>query len=263
MALRREESRSPIKYRSLRVSGQSVDEARSALVEKMFDGPAIFAIVFLIVAVLEWMDYLFNTPPKPWLWTVVSLVTISFATWRYIRMRPLAKALRQAQEGERAVGQYLERLRERGYTVFHDLIGSGFNVDHVLIGPAGVFTIETKTWSKPARGKATITFDGEELKCGSNKPDRDPVIQALAQSSWMRELLKESTGKTFHVWPVVLFPGWFIEESSKTKRRLWVLEPKALPAFLDNEPQPIAAEDVKLASFHLGRFIRSSEAAIR
>jgi len=68
-----------------------------------------------------------------------------------------------------------------------------------LIGPAGVFTIETKTWSKPVRGTATITFDGEELKCGSNKPDRDPVIQALAQSSWMRELLKESTGKTFHV----------------------------------------------------------------
>ncbi len=28
-------------------------------------------------------------------------------------------------------------------------IGGNFNLDHVLIGPAGVFTVETKTHSKP------------------------------------------------------------------------------------------------------------------
>jgi hypothetical protein len=76
----------------------------------------------------------------------------------------------------------------------------------------------------------------------------------------MRELLRESTGKAFHVWPVVLFPGWFIEDLGATSRRLWVLEPKALPAFLDREPHRMSAEDVKLASFHLSRFIRSQEA---
>ena len=252
--------RSPLKAKSLRVPGQSVDEARLALVERMFELPAIASIVFLIVALLEWMDRFLNIPPKPEIWTVAALGSLGFTVWRFVRMRPLVKALRQAHEGERAVGQFLERLRERGYTVFHDLIGSGFNVDHVLIGPAGVFTIETKTWSKPVRGNPTITFDGQELRCGANTPDRDPVIQALAQSSWMRELLRESTGKTFHVWPVVLFPGWFIEDAGATSRRLWVLEPKALPGFLDREPHRASAEDVKLASFHLSRFIRSHEA---
>jgi len=77
----------------------------------------------------------------------------------------------------------------------------------------------------------------------------------------LRELLRESTGKTFHVWPIVLFPGWLIEDSGDTKRRLWVLEPKALPGFLGKEPQRMSPEDVKLASFHLSRFIRSHEAA--
>jgi len=38
-----------------------------------------------------------------------------------------------------------------------------------------------------------------------------------------------------------------------------VLEPKALPAFLDHEPVILTAEDVKLASFHLSRFIRVKE----
>ena len=44
----------------------------------------------------------------------------------------------------------LEDLRAQGYAVFHDIPGDGFNVDHALIGPAGIFAIETKTRAKPA-----------------------------------------------------------------------------------------------------------------
>ncbi len=106
-------------------------------------------------------------------------------------------------------------------------------------------------------------FDGDSLKCGPNKPDRDPLIQAKAQASWLRELLKESTGKSFHVWPVILFPGWFVEQVGTNKRPVWVLEPKALPAFLQNEPRRMVDADAKLASYHLSRFIRTGEAANR
>jgi hypothetical protein len=42
--------------------------------------------------------------------------------------------LMQGREGEKAVGQYLERLRARGYQVLHDIPGENFNIDHVLIG---------------------------------------------------------------------------------------------------------------------------------
>jgi hypothetical protein len=54
-----------------------------------------------------------------------------------------------------------------------------------------------------------------------------------------------------------------IEQTTQSKRRLWVLNPRALPAFLDNEPKRLADDDVKLASFHLSRFIRSGEAVRR
>lgn len=40
-------------------------------------------------------------------------------------------------------------------------------------------------------------------------------------------------------------------------KEVWVLEPKALRAFLSKEPVRLSSEDVKLASFHLSRFIRS------
>jgi hypothetical protein len=174
-------------------------------------------------------------------------------------VRGQVHALKQGIEGEKAVGQYLERLRENGYHVFHDLIGTGFNIDHVLIGPAGVFTIETKTWSKPARGQAKIRFDGEHLTTAGREPERNPVVQARAQSSWLKGLLTESTGRKFDVFPVVVFPGWYIEQTNDALRNMWVLEPKALSKFLANAPQRLEPEEVKLVSFHLSRFIRANE----
>jgi hypothetical protein len=72
-------------------------------------------------------------------------------------------------------------------------------------------------------------------------------------------LLLESTGRKFDVMPVVLFPGWFIEQSASSRREIWVLEPKALPAFLEQEQMRLERDDASLAAFHLSRFIRSVE----
>ncbi len=92
-----------------------------------------------------------------------------------------------------------------------------------------------------------------------HEPDRDPVVQAKAQARWLREFLAESTGRKFTVRPVILFPGWWVEQSKGSKREVWVLEPKALPAFIAQEPETLPAEDVQLASYHLAQFIRSKE----
>lgn len=252
-------TKSPIKDKPLRLPGQSLDEERRKLFEDKLETPMLLAGFFIVLSALEWWRYYFQKPPSPVLFTVFTVFLIVFAAWRVWKTRPQARALRLGIEGEKAVGQFLERLRENGYQVFHDLIGTGFNVDHVLIGPAGVFTVETKTWSKPARGETRIKFDGERLTTDGREPERNPVIQARAQSAWLKGVLSESTGRNFDVFPVVVFPGWYIEQSSESLRDIWVLEPKALAKFLANASQRLAPEEVKLASFHLSRFIRGSE----
>ena len=257
-----EKSRSPLKGKPLRLPGQSVDEARLALVERMYETPALVSLVLVVLAGMEWARYFFAMPTSPILHSVIAAASVVFTAWRCWRLVPEARKLRQATEGERIVGEYLDQFRERGYRIFHDLIGTGFNVDHVLIGPAGVFTIETKTWSK-SNPDARISFDGSAIRVGNIEPDRNPVVQAFAQAAWLHELLKESTGKPFPVLPVIVFPGWFVEQGGTGSRRIWVLNPRALPAFLDREPIRMLDEDVKLASFHLSRFIRSEEAARR
>jgi Nuclease-related domain len=251
--------RSPIKDKPLRLPGQSLDEERRAIWDDKVEAWAIIAVVLLLLAGWEWFRYFRPMPPQPWLLSLVALGAMGFAALRIARLRPKLRALKQGAEGERAVGQFLDRLRGDGYQVFHDVLAEGFNLDHVLIGPAGVFTIETKTWSKPVRGDARISYDGERLVAGAWEPDRDPLVQAKAQASWLTALLKESTGRQLAVRPIIVFPGWYVEAAPGSQRDVWVMEPKGLPAFLARQQRCLSPEDIKLASFHLSRYVRNGE----
>ncbi|MBU1055794.1 MAG: NERD domain-containing protein [Proteobacteria bacterium] len=39
-----------------------------------------------------------------------------------------------------------------GYKVYHDFPAEKFNIDHIIIGPAGVYAVETKARQKPTTG---------------------------------------------------------------------------------------------------------------
>jgi hypothetical protein len=61
-------------------------------------------------------------------------------------------------EGEERTAQELTRLH-RGYYVLHDLHvpGSSANIDHLVVGPTGVWLIDTKAYSVPLRyGDGTV-----------------------------------------------------------------------------------------------------------
>jgi len=252
-------SKSPLKDLPLRRAGQSIQEQQLKIASDKLLWPLMLWVAFFLIAVQEWFRYLNPSEPKPWLFTGLAVLATVYGAFRIFSIRRTLLKLRLARHGEEAVGEFLEHLRKDGYQVFHDIVGKGFNVDHVLIGPAGVFTVETKTRSKPAKGSAEVVFDGENVKVAGHEPDRNPVVQARAQAGWLKSLLTESTGKDFPVFPVIVFPGWFIRTTKRPAKKLWVLEPKALPKYLANEEPKMTEADIRLASFHLSRFIRSEE----
>jgi len=156
------------------------------------------------------------------------------------------------------VGQFLEKLREKGSQVFHDIPSKGFNLDHVVIHESGIYVIETKTYSKPQRGESKVIFNGESVSFNGHKENKKPIIQVNAAANWLAEMLLESTGRQFKIKPVVVFPGWYIEATSEAKfTNAWVLNPKALPTFIGNSKKQLKLEEVKMASYHLSRYIRS------
>jgi Nuclease-related domain len=115
--------------------------------------------------------------------------------------------------------------------VIHDVPADGFNLDHVVIAPQGVFVIETKTRTKPPRRDARVTFAAQSLRVAGYAPDRDPIGKVRASCRWLSELLSDSTGKAVPVRGVVVFAGWFIESMTRdwlNGGNPWVLEPKSL-----------------------------------
>jgi len=254
----KENKKSPLKDKPLRYVGQSLDEEIDRL---LYDKGLFYILVsfcMIILAVLEWYRYFLNPKPSPIIHTVIAIITVCFTFYKVRKILKKVKSLKLGRDGERAVGQYLELLRENGYRVFHDLVAESFNIDHVIVSQKGIFSVETKTYSKPLNGQPSIRFDGESLQIEGIGLKRAPLTQVISASKWLEENLASSTGKRFPVKPVILFPGWYITSTKKSKKSgIWVLNPKALPTFIKNQPELLSQDDMMLASYHLSRYIRT------
>jgi hypothetical protein len=255
---------SPLKAKPLRLPGQSIQDELDELAWDTVAGYLLVAAMASFLAFMEWMAVLNNWPRQPWVFTGLAAVAISVAVPRIFIAVRRAQHLKLGRDGERVVGQFLDELRAKGAQVFHDVPADGFNLDHVIISARGIFAVETKTFSKPRVGKPTISFDeAGGIRVAGRTPDRDAIAQAQSAASWLRMLLRESTGKEFSVRSVVLFPGWFVEPMSRDWKRdqnkPWVLEPKGLPAFIEHEPGTIGPSDVTLAAYHLSRYVRAEQ----
>jgi hypothetical protein len=139
--------------------------------------------------------------------------------------------------------------------VYHDVPGEGFNVDHVLIGPGGVYLIETKTFSKRP-GDARIEYDGERVLIDGAAPDRDPIKQVQALRDHVGVILVQAVGRRPKIRPVVLFPGWYIDKQPRGVD-VWFLTPLALPSLLDKEPVTLKPEEVSLFATALETYVRA------
>jgi hypothetical protein len=81
---------------------------------------------------------------------LVGLAVAATVGWR-LRFRPSeqARAWRRGAKGERHTARLLDRLGRDGYVSFHDLAmpHSPANLDHLVLGPSGVFVIDSKQWT--------------------------------------------------------------------------------------------------------------------
>jgi hypothetical protein len=143
-------------------------------------------------------------------------------SWRLWRVLRRARNLALAYEAEVAAGHELDRLAPLGYRVFHDVPVEerGFSVDHVVIGPAGVFAVETEGRARPRRGanddgESEVAYDGETLRFPGWRETK-PLKQAVAQADWMRAWLSTTVGETVPVRPLVVLPGWHVKRTAVT-----------------------------------------------
>ena len=250
------ETKSPIRWKPLRQPGQSLSEELDRLLRENYASFAFvvaFAVVFIVQ---EWIRWCFDVGPQPLTVTFISLVMVAFAGWRVVPVLKKVRDVQRGLDGEKAVGECLEDLRADDYQVFHDIPGDGFNVDHVLVGPGGVYAIETKTRWKPARGESQVVYDGQKVTVNGFEPERDPVVQVKASARHIKDVVRQVAGRDLFVQPVLIFPGWYTRQPKKPD--VWVLNETALPKWLANERQTLDAEAIQNISAGIAMYVRNS-----
>ncbi len=125
-----------------------------------------------------------------------------------------------------------------GYHVFHDFAAGGHHVDHVVVGPSGVFSVETKSW----RGAVTLE-DGEILVNGA-LPDRPPLVQARREAAAVKSALKRAGWEAGDVVPVVCFASDTFADSQKKVGAVMVLNANVAVAWMLDQPKVLSASDV-------------------
>ena len=254
----KKQKKSPLKNSPLRTPGQSLDNEIQRIMGEEVLSYLLFPIIMIGFTIWNWLLwYQITHALNPILMTITVVGISVFSFFRMLKIRKRIRALRLGRDGEKAVGQTLDSLKRKGYRVFHDLIGGKFNLDHVIVNEHGVFSIETKTYSKPQKGECKIIYTEDGISIDGYKPDKKFLIQVEAQKNWLEKQIVKLTGIKLTVKPVIVFPGWYIENRNK-RSEVWVLEPKALPTYIRNKPKILTEEKVRLISNHISSYIRTT-----
>ena len=103
--------------------------------------------------------------------------------------------------GEVTVAGIMDALTPEGYHVLHDrcLPGSAANIDHVLIGPAGVFVVDTKNWS------GELAIEGNILRQNGRRRDRH--VELVRDQAVEIAMMLDELSISRAVRPVICFVG--------------------------------------------------------
>ena len=151
---------------------------------------------------------------------VLGLIFLAAATGFTLVALSRLQRLRTGLEAETAIGQALETIIPNGYRVFHDIDADGFNIDHIAVGPGGVYVIETKGRRKPliaVGGRQTkgfkVIFEKNALQFPGWR-ETAPLEQIRRNTKWVSNWLGQATGEPVFTTGVLALPGWYIERKS-------------------------------------------------
>jgi hypothetical protein len=154
-------------------------------------------------------------------WDVL-LLACMFAISRYVL--PVVERRDRGAAAEEHVGSLLEQLA--GWRVIHDASMGHGNVDHLLIGPAGVFAVETKSHPGPVRVAA---LHGATIR------------QAHAQ----RKAVEAITG--LKVEPLLVYSRAWVDRPLSRRKGVRVLPARMLLGYVTRRRPELSPEQVEMA----------------
>jgi hypothetical protein len=176
-----------------------------------------------------------------------SLAAAAGVWWRLrFRPSPETRAWARGAAGERHVARLLDPLVEHGWAVHHDLRvpGSKANIDHLVIGPPGVFVVDAKHYS----GHLRLSPQGQ-LWHG-----RALLAPTLGVTRWEADRLQAVIGAAdIAVTPVVAVWGAAVPGGQVTVNHVTVVAARRLPALLRSLPPSLTSERAAAVAAQINR----------
>ncbi|HEY3761934.1 MAG TPA: nuclease-related domain-containing protein [Verrucomicrobiae bacterium] len=244
--------RSPLSEELLRPVGYNLQL-------KIEELSAKFDSWFMATFILAWADVGIFSFVNRIQFAIVFGLAAAFSTVIAFRIVLEIAAYRRGLLGEQAMAEYLQPLIADGYQIFHDVPSDDkWNIDHVVVGSAGVFAIETKyRTKKPAKdGKrdCDAVFDGSRIQFASGDYDSNAVGQARNNAVWLAKTLSKATGGRVTVQAMVALPGWYV--TLKANSDVKVLSGKQVSGFISTEPAQLSEKAIQQIIYQLDQRCR-------
>lgn len=263
--IKKRRERPPVEFKLLRGPGESLRKRMAAFDENVglhLVGWALFPLVTTTTAGAIWIAIRPpSTGPAFYAWLVTLIVvfgaSVTLSGNRVLKGLMRYRCDRLGYLGERFVGEKLAALERKSFYVFHDVPAEAgerkFNLDHVVVGPTGLWLIETKTRRKGRTREGfkdhEVVFDGTQLIWPWGE-DRHGLEQAESEARWLTEWIHKRTGFDVTAKPILTLPGWMVKERKVAPIR--VLNPINIPsAILGRGQQVLGVEQIDIIARQL------------
>jgi hypothetical protein len=213
----------------------------------------IWPFVVGVTLVLMLMVYLIaqSVVPPAWAALASTAVALTFVIG-VVEMPQATAAWRIGAEGERKTASYLAGLDELGFIVLHDRKAPAYggNLDHVAIGPSGIWAIETKSL------KGKVEIDGDSLKVGGYRQDKI-VDQVYREAVAVQVALGDVLSRTgTQVKPVVCLHRGELPFFNKTVRGVRLASGRQLVRLLRDGERRLSDEQIQTIADVADRLLR-------
>lgn len=170
----------------------------------------------------------------------VALLATIFIISRYVL--PLVERRDRGASAEEHVGSLLEQLPAGQWHVIHDASFGRGNIDHILIGPAGLFSVETKSHPGPVR---------------VGRVHGATIRQAQAQRDAIERVMD------MRVEPLLVFSRAWVDRPLARRKGVRVLPARVLIAHLRKRKDALSPEQVEQAHARLRQALLDRETSER
>ncbi|MEO1204029.1 MAG: hypothetical protein AAFX10_15095 [Pseudomonadota bacterium] len=217
----------------------------------------VFVVMYVVGAAFNGPT-LFEGYPEWQLYGLLALLlaAAAFAAWRLIRTVVAWRQVHYMRDASIAIGHELQRIAASQGRTYHDVPTAFGIIDHVLIGPGGIYAVNVVARRHAKSGTAALVAG--ELDFSNAKQGIDIAAQATATRRLEKELSKQA-GRPLRVRSVIATPGWDIEKQQDPDHLL--VNERTLPmlrGWRDPADHLMDEEVQRLQSYLTGRCKRSA-----